>query len=67
MKGFYGGFGATITNSFGEDLFKAWVAEGILEVEALKNELRGLKTYRRMAILHHAPIRATVEREPPEI
>ena len=67
VKGFCGGFEHTIANSFGEDLFKAWVAEGILEAEALKNELRGLGTERRVALLHYAPIRATVEGEPPEI
>ena len=67
VKGFCGGFDETIANSFGEDLFKAWVTEGILEAEALKNELRGLGTERRVAVLHYAPIRATVEGEPPEI
>jgi uncharacterized protein len=67
VKGFCGGFDHTIANSFGEDLFKAWVTEGILEAEALKNELRGLGTERRVAVLHYAPIRTTVEGEPPEI
>lgn len=67
VKGFCGGFDTTIANSFGEDLFKAWVIEGILEAEALKNELRGLGTQKRVAVLHYAPIRATVEGEPPEI
>ena len=67
VKGFCGGFGETIANSFGEDLFKAWVTEGILEAEALKNELRALRTERRVAVLHYAPIRATIKGEPPEI
>lgn len=67
VKGFCGGFDQTIANSFGENLFKAWVTEGILEAEALKNELRRLETERRVAVLHYAPIRATVEGEPPEI
>jgi Icc-related predicted phosphoesterase len=67
VKGFCGGFDHTIANSFGEDLFKAWVTEGILEAEALKNELRGLGTERRVAVLHYAPIHTTVEGEPPEI
>jgi len=67
VKGFCGGFGHTIANSFGEDLFKAWVMEGILEAEALKNELRRLGTERRVAVLHYAPMRGTVEGEPPEI
>ena len=67
VKGFCGGFGETIANSFGEDLFKVWVTEGILEAEALKNELRALRTERRVAVLHYAPIRATIEGEPLEI
>jgi Icc-related predicted phosphoesterase len=67
VKGFCGGFDQTAANSFGEDLFKAFVTEGILEAEALKSELRGLETERRVAVLHYAPIRATVEGEPPEI
>jgi uncharacterized protein len=67
VKGFCGGFDGTAANSFGEDLFKAWVDEGVLEAEALECELRGLETERRVAVLHYAPISATVEGEPPEI
>ena len=67
VKGFCGGFDQTAANSFGEDLFKAFVFEGIHEAEALKKELRGLQTERRVAVLHYAPIRATVEGESPEI
>jgi Icc-related predicted phosphoesterase len=66
-KGFGGGFDRTLINSFGEEIFKAFVTEGILEAEALKNQLRGLETERRVAVLHYAPIRETVEGEPPEI
>ena len=33
----------------------------------MENELRGLETDRRVAVLHYSPIRATVEGEPPEI
>ena len=67
VKGFGGGFDRTLINSFGEGIFKAFVSEGILESEALKNQLRGLGTERRVAVLHYAPIRETVEGEPPEI
>ena len=67
VKGFCGGFDQALANSFGEDLFKAWVNEGLMEAEALKSELRGLKTERCVAVLHYAPIRATVEGESPEI
>ena len=67
VKGFCGGFDQTAANAFGEKLFKDWVTEGILDAEALKSELRGLETKRRVALLHYAPIRTTVEGEPPEI
>src|ERR671917_1330589 len=67
VKGFCGGFDRDVANPFGEDLFKAWVTEGILDAEALKRELRGLEMERRVAVLHYSPIRATVEGEPPEI
>lgn len=67
VKGFCGGFDRNAANAFGEDLFKAWVTGGVLEAEALEEELKGLKTERRVAVLHYAPIRATVEGEPPEI
>ena len=67
VKGFCGGFEGNLANSFGEDLFKAWVQEGFHDAEALKEELRGLETERRVAVLHYSPIRATVEGESPEI
>ena len=67
VKGFCGGFKGTAANAFGEDLFKAWVDEGILEAKALESELRELETERRVAVLHYSPIRTTVEGEPPEI
>jgi Icc-related predicted phosphoesterase len=67
VKGFCGGFDRDVATPFGEDLFKAWVTEGILDAEALKRELRGLETERRVAVLHYSPIRATVEGESPEI
>lgn len=67
VKGFGGGFDENAADSFGEEIFKAFVTEGILEAEALKKELMGLGTPQRVAVLHYAPVRATVEGEPPEI
>ncbi len=67
VKGFCGGFDPSAANAFGENLFKDWVTEGIVEAQALQRELRGLGTERRVAVIHYAPIRATVEGEPPEI
>lgn len=67
VKGFCGGFDGNLANAFGEDLFKAWVNEGVEDAKALESELRSLETQRRVAVLHYAPVRATVEGEPPEI
>ena len=67
VKGFCGGFGPHEASSFGEDLFKAWVSEGIRDAEALEKGLRGLGAGPRVAVLHYAPVRDTVEREPAEI
>jgi uncharacterized protein len=67
VKGFCGGFDRALANAFGEDLFKAWVNEGFEDARALENELLGLGTKRRVAVLHYAPISATVEGEPPQI
>ena len=67
VKGFCGGFDEALANAFGEGLFKDWVTEGILEARALEEELLGLGTERRVAVLHYSPVRATVEGESPEI
>ena len=67
VKGFCGGFDQALANAFGENLFKEWVTEGIVEARALEDGLRALGTERTVAVLHYAPIRATVEGEPPEI
>jgi Icc-related predicted phosphoesterase len=67
VKGFCGGFDEALANAFGERLFKEWVTEGIVEARALEDELRGLETERRVAVLHYSPVRATVEGESPEI
>ena len=67
VKGFCGGFDRALANAFGEDLFKAWVNEGLEDARALENELRGLGTERRVGVLHYAPVSATVEGEPPQI
>jgi uncharacterized protein len=67
VKGFCGGFDRALANAFGENLFKAWVNEGLEDARALENELLGLETERRVGVLHYAPISATVEGEPPQI
>jgi Icc-related predicted phosphoesterase len=66
-KGFCGGFDDRLIRSFGEASVKAFVAESAIEAAALRSELCALPTDKRVAVLHYAPTRATVEGEPPEI
>jgi Icc-related predicted phosphoesterase len=66
-KGFAGGFGDRMVRSFGEVSLKAFVAESAIEATAFEAELIGLKTEVKVAIVHYAPVRATVTGEPPEI
>jgi Icc-related predicted phosphoesterase len=66
-KGFIGGFGRGELGSFGEDAIKTFVGEALEEARILENALRSLRTERSVAVLHYAPIAATVEGEPLEI
>jgi len=66
-KGFAGGFGRGILGAWGEPAVKAFVQEAIDEALKLESALARLKTPRKVAILHYAPIRETVEAEPLEI
>lgn len=67
VKGFAGGFGRGALGPWGETAIKAFVQEAIDEALKLEAALARLRTQRRIAVLHYAPIRATVEGEPPEI
>jgi Icc-related predicted phosphoesterase len=66
-KGFAGGFGRGTLGAWGERMIKDFVQEAIDEAMKLESALARLRTERRIAVLHYAPIRATVENEPPEI
>ena len=66
-KGFGGGFGRGTLSAFGEPAVKAFVHEAIEEALKLETALQRLRTNNRIALLHYAPIRGTVEGEPPEI
>jgi Icc-related predicted phosphoesterase len=66
-KGFAGGFGRGTLGAWGERAVKSFVQEAIDEAMKLEAALARLRTDRRIAILHYAPIRATVENEPVEI
>src|SRR5262245_5433866 len=66
-KGFAGGFGRGTLGAWGEPAVKVFVQEAITESLKLESALARLRTERRVAVLHYAPIRATVENEPIEI
>ena len=67
VKGFAGGFGERALGAWGEDIIKRFVHEAIDEALKLESALARLRTEQRVAVLHYAPIQATVEGEPPEI
>ncbi|HYD99772.1 MAG TPA: metallophosphoesterase [Alphaproteobacteria bacterium] len=64
VKGFAGGFDRAMLAAFGEAPIKAFVAEATSEAMKLENALRALRTDRIVAVLHYAPISATVVGEP---
>jgi Icc-related predicted phosphoesterase len=67
VKGFAGGFGRGALGPWGERAVKQFVQEAVDESLKLEAALARLRTPHRVALLHYAPIRATVEGEPPEI
>ena len=52
---------------WGEQVIKRFVQEAVDEAMKLETALARLRTEQRVALLHYAPIRGTVEGEPPEI
>jgi Icc-related predicted phosphoesterase len=60
VKGFGGGFGRGTLSAFGEPAVKAFVHECIEEALKLETALQRLRTPHRIAVLHYAPIRATL-------
>src|SRR4051794_10101542 len=67
VRGFAGGFGRGTLGSWGEKAIKAFVQEAVNEAMKLESALARLRTESRIAVLHYAPIRGTVENEPVEI
>ena len=67
VKGFAGGFGRGALGPWGERVIKQFVQEAVDESLKLEAALARLRTQRRVAVLHYAPIRGTVEGEPLEI
>lgn len=67
VKGFCGGFGPRALAPWGEDIIKGFVHAAVDEALKLESALARLRTPSRLAVLHYAPIQATVEGEPCEI
>ena len=67
VKGFCGGFGRGALGAWGESTIKHFVRETLDETLKLESALARLRTSSRLAVLHYAPIRETVEGEPLEI
>jgi Icc-related predicted phosphoesterase len=67
VKGFAGGFGRGALGPWGEHTIKLFVQEAVDEALKLETALARLRTHQRIALLHYAPIRGTVEGEPLEI
>jgi len=67
VKGFCGGFDQHELTPFGESSIKAFVRESLDEALRLESSLARLRTPHKIAVLHYAPVRATVQGEPPEI
>ena len=67
VKGFAGGFGRRALGPWGEDIIKKFVHEAVNEALKLESALARLRTHHIVAVLHYAPIQATVEGEPLDI
>jgi Icc-related predicted phosphoesterase len=66
-KGFGGGFGRHTLEAWGEEIIKQFVAAAVEEALALEKALARLNTEHKIAVLHYAPVRDTVEGEPEPI
>ncbi|MBO9513032.1 MAG: metallophosphoesterase [Variovorax sp.] len=67
VKGFAGGFGRGSLGAWGEPAIKLFVQEALNESMKLESALAKLRTPRRIALLHYAPVPGTVQGEPVEI
>lgn len=67
VKGFAGGFGRRALGPWGESIIKNFVREAVDEALKLESALARLRNDRIVAVLHYAPIQATVEGEPCDI
>jgi Icc-related predicted phosphoesterase len=67
IKGFGGGFGRWTLGAWGEATIKKFVQEALDEELKLETALSKLESRPQVAVLHYAPIRATLLGEPEEL
>src|SRR5438270_233921 len=67
VKGFAGGYGRGSLGAWGEPAMKMFVQEALNEALKLESALAKLRTPRKLALLHYAPIVGTVQGEPIDI
>lgn len=67
VKGFGGGFAGANGTEFGEPEMKAFVRHSKERADALERALDSLGTDVRIALTHYAPVRDTLQGEPPEL
>jgi Icc-related predicted phosphoesterase len=67
VKGFCGGFDRHALAPWGETIIKEFVRESVEESLKFESGLGRLRTEHKIGVLHYAPVRETVEGEPPEI
>jgi Icc-related predicted phosphoesterase len=66
-KGFGGGFAGGSASDFGEREMKAFIRHTVEIADRLEAAVRGLDADHRVVLLHYAPVKETLEGEPPEI
>jgi Icc-related predicted phosphoesterase len=67
VKGFAGGFGEYCLEPWGEDAIKAFVREGVSEALKLEAALARMHAQTKVALMHYAPIEATLAGEPRDV
>lgn len=67
VKGFASGFGRHVLEPWGETAVKQFVREAVEESLKLGSALAQLRSERRIALLHYAPVVDTVQGEPLEV
>ncbi|MFW6324825.1 MAG: metallophosphoesterase family protein, partial [Desulfovibrionales bacterium] len=66
-KGFCGGFDRFRVETFGERALKSFVQTSIDEAARLGKTLSQMENKRKIAILHYAPVKQTLQGESPEL